>query len=894
MPSAGDSSLSLSGLFEKREPPHSSQPLPPKPQVQEGEIVSESVTTHAEDSKPDMPLSAEEFEAAHKAPSDELLRQWSTKIVNEAKEVTSAPLPSTIKALEPSPVAVPIASTTANQPVSTTAKYSKLKDDNDEPAAIKAALKRMPAKSPVSGASAPKETSPAAFVAVNIPWTGTVPDPMAEDVLQGSSQASSSAAPFFEVNIEGAYAWATLQRQAPTLNVLIESLNKVINQIEVSGREVTHVLLHDASSINTSSIGSRPLFLAPERAEAECGEVERLRLQGQKEQLLRRMRDSEFEFVSILHGAAEDFAAEIVAVSSQTLLQSGDARIGFPSIGYGVFPSYTTLIALREKMGLQRLVNPPRSLHSGSLDEYVELNLATQIDWDFTKTPLQNENLGRTLDIPAPADELFETKVLKRCPPTGWLREMVVRQLLPPSARPSEGKIADENFEKEWSEYCLSSVFTSTDADCNALLTRVIRSQEGHNSTLVRQLIRSSWRRSIPVDTPSTFITFKRGEAHEWEQKISALELQCQNPATHDSERIVMFDCSADASEVTAKLVAQLQTRLPRGLRDIRVVLVGDWVHAGNVMPLLDQAAIISPASPLSRDDIGSLQEITAISRDGDENSAKAQNSLAAAIKYAEVNAIPHLVTKGKASERLVAALATEACRICSLQCEPAEVDFAATRLLGMLAGPFQLMDFYGTDRVLNMVESSPSTPATERVPVVARTVLTKMISAGFLGSESPRGGFYHNAGGVRKAAEHLRATEQAPLMSVNQHVYRTFMLQRPTPDEIADRLLFAMVRESSNMLLDGTLASTSDANLLSVGMGFPHSKGGVLTVADSIGLAKARDKMISHADLFGPSFLPNQLIETMASHHKTFASLDKNTLELATKMAAMEEENEN
>ena len=383
---------------------------------------------------------------------------------------------------------------------------------------------------------------------------------------------------------------------------------------------------------------------------------------------------------------------------------------------------------------------------------------------------------------------------------------------------------------------------------------------------------------------------------------MSALELDCQNPAASDADRTIMLDCSPEAAPATLKLIAQLQSRLPRGLGSMRVVLVGDWTHAGAMLSLLDQAAIISPSSPLSRDDIGTLQEIVGVTRDGDENSPAAQRSLAAAIQYAGAYAIPHLATKGKASERLIAALAVEACRICSLQCDPTEVDFAATHLLGMTAGPFQLMDFYGTDRVLAMVETSPSTPIVEQQPVVARGALAAMVGAGYLGAESTRGGFYHYTGGLAKASEHLRnnssgsngssSSSSLPLLAVNQAVYRTFLLQRPTPDAIAERLRLAMARECAAMLLDGTLATAADANLLTIAIGFPHTKGGVLAAIDATGVAKARDTMRAQAESFGPSFLPNQLWETMLSKRKSFATLDAATLELARKLDAMERSN--
>eukprot|EP00658_Telonema_sp_P-2_P071581 TRINITY_DN60827_c0_g1_i1.p1 TRINITY_DN60827_c0_g1~~TRINITY_DN60827_c0_g1_i1.p1 ORF type:complete len:178 (+),score=46.96 TRINITY_DN60827_c0_g1_i1:153-686(+) len=164
-------------------------------------------------------------------------------------------------------------------------------------------------------------------------------------------------------------------------------------------------------------------------------------------------------------------------------------------------------------------------------------------------------------------------------------------------------------------------------------------------------------------------------------------------------------------------------------------------------------------------------------------------------------------------------------------------------------------------------IRDSPS----ENSPSVVINALTQMKDSGFLGNGSRRGGFY--------------IPDEVGLFAVNQQVYRTFLSKKPEVDEVADRLQFALIRECCEMLMDGTLASASDANLLSVAIGFPESKGGVLACADEMGIDRSLEKMNGLARAFGASLRPNQLLSSMATNKQNFSGLTSSAIEVSRKI---------
>ena len=93
------------------------------------------------------------------------------------------------------------------------------------------------------------------------------------------------------------------------------------------------------------------------------------------------------------------------------------------------------------------------------------------------------------------------------------------------------------------------------------------------------------------------------------------------------------------------------------------------------------------------------------------------------------------------------------------------------------------------------------------------------------------------------------------------------------TPDEILDRLMLPMVNEGAKILAEGIALRASDIDVVWVyGYGWPVMRGGPMFWADSIGLAKVRDKLMAQYNATGrENWRPAPLIEQLAAEGKGF-----------------------
>jgi 3-hydroxyacyl-CoA dehydrogenase len=94
--------------------------------------------------------------------------------------------------------------------------------------------------------------------------------------------------------------------------------------------------------------------------------------------------------------------------------------------------------------------------------------------------------------------------------------------------------------------------------------------------------------------------------------------------------------------------------------------------------------------------------------------------------------------------------------------------------------------------------------------------------------------------------------------------------------DEIVERLLFPVINEGARILSEGIARRPGDIDVIWVyGYGFPAHRGGPMHCADSIGLARVRDRLTEFADRTGDDSLrPAPLLEQLAAEGKGFASV--------------------
>ena len=94
--------------------------------------------------------------------------------------------------------------------------------------------------------------------------------------------------------------------------------------------------------------------------------------------------------------------------------------------------------------------------------------------------------------------------------------------------------------------------------------------------------------------------------------------------------------------------------------------------------------------------------------------------------------------------------------------------------------------------------------------------------------------------------------------------------------DEIVERLLFAMINEGARILAEGIARRPGDIDVIWVyGYGFPAHRGGPMHYADSVGLARIRDRLTEFARRTGDESLrPAPLLQKLAADGNGFASL--------------------
>ena len=515
-------------------------------------------------------------------------------------------------------------------------------------------------------------------------------------------------------------------------------------------------------------------------------------------------------------------------------------------------------------MGFRRCAEVTRSLHERTYEDYLELGILTAVDWNFSERDIGS---SKKLLLPEPLQASNESRILDMMPPSS-IKAYLLSWYLPRNELLMSDRTVGSSFSAEWLNMLKAATASPTpDSECRSIAVAAMNTSAAQNASKNQQCIRTSWRAPLPAHTPTKYVQFQRAEASYWDSRIREVE-----SSTTPQSTALVFDCSPLAAHVTQKLVLELQSKLPGGLKNRPVILIGDTENASKVLPFLDAAAVVSPCSPLSRVGIGSLQSVSVGYVRGDADVKKsAEGCMYAALHYLKEKQVSYIITRLGATDRLVAALASEACRIAALHVPIETIDGAAKNMLGMVVGPFELMDFYGTERVLRMVSHSPTTLPSENSPSVVINALTQMKDSGFLGNGSRRGGFY--------------IPDEVGLFAVNQQVYRTFLSKKPEVDEVADRLQFALIRECCEMLMDGTLASAADANLLSVAIGFPESRGGVLACADEMGIDRSLEKMNGLARAFGASLRPNQLLSSMATNKQNFSGLTSSAIEVSRKI---------
>jgi len=190
----------------------------------------------------------------------------------------------------------------------------------------------------------------------------------------------------------------------------------------------------------------------------------------------------------------------------------------------------------------------------------------------------------------------------------------------------------------------------------------------------------------------------------------------------------------------------------------------------------------------------------------------------------------------------------------------PQDVDAAMTDF-GFAMGPFAAADLAGLDVSWRM----------RKAQGLKAPIADLLCERGRYGQKTGRG-FYLYAEGSRAPqpdpdVAELIAAERARRGSTPHAIGK---------DEIVERVLFPMINEGARILAEGIAKRPGDIDVIWVyGYGFPAHRGGPMHCADTIGLARIRDRLAEFAQRGGDDSLrPAPLLARLAVEGKGFASL--------------------
>jgi 3-hydroxyacyl-CoA dehydrogenase len=217
-------------------------------------------------------------------------------------------------------------------------------------------------------------------------------------------------------------------------------------------------------------------------------------------------------------------------------------------------------------------------------------------------------------------------------------------------------------------------------------------------------------------------------------------------------------------------------------------------------------------------------------------------------------------VCHGFVGNRMHRVRAVEAERLLLKGALPADVDAALTDF-GFPMGPFAAADLAGLDVGWRM----------RKAQGLSAPIADLLCESGRFGQKIGRG-FYLYAPGSRTPQSDpevggLIAAEMARRGTAPRAIGK---------DEIVERLLFAMINEGARILAEGIARRPGDIDVIWVyGYGFPAHRGGPMHYADTVGLARIRDRLAEFARRTGDESLrPAPLLEKLAAAGRGFASV--------------------
>ena len=236
------------------------------------------------------------------------------------------------------------------------------------------------------------------------------------------------------------------------------------------------------------------------------------------------------------------------------------------------------------------------------------------------------------------------------------------------------------------------------------------------------------------------------------------------------------------------------------------------------------------------------------------------QTALQLARRIAKV-AVVSGVCDGFIGNRMLAKYSRRAGELLEQGALPEQVD-RAIEAFGLAMGPFRMGDLAGNDigwaiRKRRYAED----PALPRFELGDR-----LCEAGYFGQKTGAG-WYDYAPGQRQALPSVRTRTMLEAYWKDKGITpRKF-----SPQDIVERLVYALVNEGAVILDEGIAARASDIDAVYLhGYGFPAWRGGPMFYADTVGLFNVRRRLRQLA-ADDPSWQPAPLLDRLADEGSAF-----------------------